>query len=67
MNKVISKYENYELCENEGFYFIKGLDYVNMSGTKEEIKQELLRWANEVDMNNKYMLDMENHFIKALS
>lgn len=67
MLKTIAKHEKYELCENDGFYFIEGLDYTNMTGTREEVKQELLRWKSEVDMNNKYMLDMENHFIKALS
>lgn len=67
MTKTISEYENYELCENNGLYFIKGLNYIDMAGTKEEVKQELLRWSNEVDMNNKYMLDMEKHFIKTLS
>ena len=67
MTKIIARYGKYDLCESKGFYFIKGLNYVDMSGTKEQVKLELLRWKNEIDMNNKCMLDMENFFIKALS
>lgn len=39
---------------------------VNQFGTIEEVLKELKRWKNEVDSDNKYMLDIENHFIQIL-
>ena len=51
------------------FYFIElpnGDTMVNLSGTREELIEELERWKNEVDYNNKFMLDIEDKFIKFL-
>ena len=63
---ILSHYKGFVLCRNKDFYFIKGIDYADVGGTKEYILKELKRWKNEVDSNNKYMLDIENHFIQIL-
>lgn len=51
------------------FYFIElpnGNTMVNLSGSKEELIGELERWKKEVDFNNKFMLGIEDKFIKFL-
>lgn len=51
------------------FYFIElpnGDTMVNLAGTKEGLIEELERWKREVDYNNKFMLDIEDKFIRFL-
>lgn len=54
--------------ENE-FYFIElpnGDTMVNLSGSKEKLIKELERWKRDIDYNNKFMLDIEDKFIRFL-
>lgn len=67
MSDIIAKYEKYTLCKEKDFYSIGGLNYIGMSGTKEDVKKELIRWRDEIDFNNDYMINMENYFINILS
>ena len=51
------------------FYFIElpnGDTMVNLSGSRNELISELERWKAEIDYNNKFMLDIEDKFIKFL-
>lgn len=59
----------FTLWRGGAFYFIElpnGDTMVNLSGSKEELIEELERWKREVDYNNKFMLDIEDKFIKFL-
>lgn len=66
--KLINEYKGFALCEQEGFYFINKItdEYKDMSGTKEELLNELKRWRDSIDNNNEFMKDIENHFIEIL-
>lgn len=72
MNKnILSEVNGYKLIEDNGFYYISDangeiLDYTFVSGTAKEVMDELNRWRNECDYNNKFMLQIENEFIKVL-
>lgn len=68
---VVSEVNGYKLINDNGFYYILDaegeiLDYTFVSGTAKEVTEELNRWRNEVDYNNKFMLQVENEFIKVL-
>ena len=67
MLELIAKYDKYTLCKEKDFYSVGGLNYIGMSGTKEDVKQELTRWRDEIDFNNDYMKNMEDCFINILS
>lgn len=59
----------FTLWREGGFYFIElpnGDTMVNLSGSKEELINELERWKVEVDYNNEFMLDIEDKLIKFL-
>ena len=59
----------FTLWKEGEFYFIElpnGDTMVNLSGSKTELINELERWKVEVDYNNKFMLDIEDKFIKFL-
>ena len=43
-----------------------GQSSVNEVGTKQELIDELTRWKHEVDMDNTFMLEVENSFINIL-
>ena len=43
-----------------------GQSSVNVMGTKQELIDELTRWKREVDMDNAFMLEVENSFINVL-
>lgn len=67
--KMLGKYDKFILCvENDRHYFIKGVteQYVDMSGTKENLLNQLKKWKNEIDFNNEYMKRVEEHFITIL-
>ena len=68
---ILSEVNGYKLIEDNGFYYIvdvscEVLDYTFVSGTAKEVAKELNRWRNELDYNNKFMLQIENEFIKVL-
>lgn len=67
--KFISAYYNgYELRKQNNFYILTQYNYNNVivSGSKKDVVKELKRWSIEVDINNSFMLGMENHFINVL-
>ncbi len=66
MKVILDNYKNLSLCKEGNFYYIIGLNYINLVGTKNEVLKELKRWKKEIDNNNEYMLNIENHFIKIL-
>lgn len=67
-NVLIASYKGFNLYKEGKLYYIKELkdQYLNMSGEKIELIDELKRCMQEVDYNNDYMLDIENHFINIL-
>ncbi len=66
--EVIGKIYDMNLCKKDDFYFIRKNNgfILDVSGTKEEVKEELKRWHNEIDLDNNYMREIEEHFIKIL-
>lgn len=69
MLTVILRKNNFTLIKSEGdFYYIDELkDTVSTaSGTLQELRSELIRWSEEIDFNNEYMLEVEKSFINAL-
>lgn len=69
MKNIISNYKGFTLYSVDDVYFIDGLTqgYVNMSGSKDEILSELHRWRDVIDGGNRYMYDIETHFINILN
>lgn len=63
---ILNSYKGFTLCKENDFYFILGMNYIDLKGKRENILKELKRWKIEVDNNNEYMLDIENHFINIL-
>ena len=72
MNKtILSTVNGYKLIVNDGMYYIEDeyddvLDYMNTFVTAEQVCDELKRWRIECDADNKFMLEIENEFIKVL-
>ena len=69
IKEIICNINNHKLCRENEFYFIVFPDnttMVNTSGSKQDIINEMERWKKEIDINNQFMLDVENGFIKAL-
>ena len=67
---LISQVNGFKLFMEGDFYQVvspSGFTMVNTSGTKEEVIDEIKRWKKEIDINNQFMLEVENGFIKALS
>ena len=67
---LINQVNGFKLFMEGDFYQVvspSGFTMVNTSGTKEEVIDEIKRWKKEIDINNQFMLDVENGFIKALS
>jgi len=69
--QILSVVNGYHLIKKNNFYYIldkKGMTipYLNMSGTKEQVINELKRWKDKVDCNNEFMLKIENKFIEIL-
>ena len=70
MKELLSAVNNHRLYKDGEFYYVTniyGATMVNTSGSKEKVKAERERWKNEIDMNNPYMLEVENAFISSLS
>ena len=69
MKNIISNYKGFILYSVDDVYFIDSLfhHYVDMSGSKDEILNELNRWRNTIDGGNRYMYDIETHFINVLN
>lgn len=75
MWKVLKEKSDFVLVEGEKGFFAFGNREnlrcpwgfpVDQCGTKEEVKEELERWKNEIDFNNPCMIEIENCFIGAL-
>ena len=68
--EILANVNNFRLCiEGVDFYFITlpgGETMVGLMGSKEELINELKRWKKEVDMNNDFMLKVENKLINVL-
>jgi hypothetical protein len=66
---LIARKHDFRLYKEDDFYKVvtpNGKSMVNASGTKKEVTAELKRWKDEVDYNNRFMLEVENYFIKIL-
>lgn len=70
MRKILARKNGFDLVQSDdNFYsmiYPLGNTCVNTSGSKQELVDELMRWKKEVDMNNPFMLEVENTFINAL-
>ncbi len=67
---LINQVNGFKLFMEGDFYQVvspSGFTMVNTSGTKEEVIDEIKRWKKEIDINNQFMLEVENGFLKALS
>lgn len=74
--KVLARKNGFVLARDDfynNYYFgtEAELKYLSMPcnqyGTRKKIKLELERWKNEIDFDNKEMLEIENLFISVLS
>lgn len=65
-DKIIGVYDKWALIKqyNKNFYYF--INDSHVSGTREELIDDLSYWKDTVDKNNEYMLRIENYFIDLL-